>query len=273
MEPISIIVVDDEPLAREGLCLRLEDVDDFQVVAQCADGHQALQSIIDLTPDVVFLDIEMPGLTGMELMAQLHELPIAIPTIVFVTAYKDFALQAFEYQAFDYLLKPFTEERLDACLEHLRENHLEREALQKTSKLDKLLCRKTGKSLNGLIDSLEHSPGGGVQELQQTISLKSGNDWVRVKLDGILWIEAAGDYMCVYTEDETHVIRKTLKQFEQELDSRHFPRINRSAIVNLRKVSRLTPNSNGEYIAQLHTGHEVKVSRKYKFKLDELRAD
>ena len=102
--------------------------------------------------------------------------------------------------------------------------------------------------------------------------MKSGSEWVRVKLDDILWIEAAGDYMCVHTSDGTHIIRKTLKQFEQELDAKLFSRVNRSAIINLTKLVKLTPNSNGEYIAQLNTGENVKVSRKYKFKLDELKS-
>jgi two-component system LytT family response regulator len=110
-----------------------------------------------------------------------------------------------------------------------------------------------------------------MSELQRTVSMKSGSDWIRVRLDDITWIEAAGDYMCLHTSEGTHIIRKTLKQFEQELDPTLFPRVNRSAMINLSKLKRLTPNSNGEYLAQLTSGDSVKVSRKFKFKLEELR--
>ncbi len=271
MEQISAIIVDDEPLAREGLNIRMQDQADFTVLAQCADGNEALRTILERQPDVVFVDIEMPGLNGIELVEALHNRHITLPKIVFVTAFKDFALKAFEYHAFDYLLKPFSEERLIACLNNLRNANEEQKAFTQQGKLDELLSRKTGKSLDGFMHSLEQSRNAGMDELKQTISLKSGNEWIRVHLDIILWIEAAGDYMCVHTQDGTHIIRKTLKQFEQELDTNRFPRINRSAIVNLTKVVKLSPNSNGEYIASLTSGDEVKVTRKYKFNLDELR--
>nr|WP_277344134.1 LytTR family DNA-binding domain-containing protein [Paraglaciecola sp. 20A4] len=107
--------------------------------------------------------------------------------------------------------------------------------------------------------------------MQHVISLKSGSQWIRVKLDDIVWIEAAGDYMCVHTTSDTHIIRKTLKQFEEELDNELFPRVSRSAIINIAKLSTLTPNSNGEYVAQLGDDIRVKVGRKYKFSIDELR--
>ena len=110
-----------------------------------------------------------------------------------------------------------------------------------------------------------------MSELQRTVSMKSGSDWIRVRLDDITWIEAAGDYMCLHTSEGTHIIRKTLKQFEQELDPTLFPRVNRSAMINLSKLKRLTPNSNGEYLAQLTSVDSVKVSRKFKFKLEALR--
>lgn len=270
MEQISAIIIDDEPLAREGLNIRMQGQEDFKVLAQCADGNEALNAIVERQPDVIFVDIEMPGLNGLQLVEALHERQLPLPKVVFVTAYKEFALQAFEYQAFDYLLKPFSEDRLEACLNNLRNSYEEHKALNQQDKLDELLSRKTGKSLDGFMHTLEQSRHAGMDELKQTISLKSGNEWLRVQLDSILWIEAAGDYMCVHTQDGTHIIRKTLKQFEHELDTTRFPRINRSAIVNLTKVSKLSPNSNGEYIASLITGHEVKVSRKYKFRLEEL---
>jgi two-component system LytT family response regulator len=270
MQAITAIIVDDEPLAREGLALRLQCVADFSVLAQCATGEEALAAVVSQPPDVLFVDIEMPGLSGLDLANEIRKRDITAPKIVFVTAYKDFAVDAFACHAFDYLLKPYSEERLSNCIEKLRTAFAQDLVLTKQQKLDQLLSRRTGRTLDGFMHSLEHSPQASLEELQQTISLKSGTQWLRIQIDQILWIEAAGDYMCVHTYEGTHIIRKTLKQFEQELDHQRFVRISRSAIVNQAKVRKLTPNSNGEYIAQLCTGDEVKVSRLYKLKLGEL---
>jgi two-component system LytT family response regulator len=241
-------------------------------VAQCPSAQHALEAIDIYKPDIAFVDIEMPGITGLELAQQLAETKDAVPKVVFVTAYREFALNAFEFQAFDYLLKPFSDDRLSACLAKLVDSFFASDVVQQHRKLDALLNRKTGNSIDGFIQNLEVSSGGSMSDLQQTVSMKSGTEWVRVRLDDILWIEAAGDYMCVHTSQGTHIIRKTLKQFEQELDPLLFPRVNRSAMINLSKLQKLTPNSNGEYMAQLVSDHSVKVSRKYKFKLEELRS-
>jgi two-component system LytT family response regulator len=253
------------------LLLRLSDDPRFKVVAQCSSANQALDTIQQFKPDIAFLDIEMPGLTGLELAQQLTLNDAHTPKVVFVTAFREFALNAFEFQAFDYLLKPFSGERLASCLEKLVESFFTSDVVLQHQKLDELLNRQTGNSIGGFIQNLEVSKAASLRELQQTISMKSGSEWIRVKLDNILWIEAAGDYMCVHTLEGSHIIRKTLKQFELELDGTRFPRVNRSAMININKLVKLTPNSNGEYFARLTTGDTVKVSRKYKFKLEELR--
>jgi two-component system LytT family response regulator len=268
---LTAIVVDDERLAREGLMLRLNDDDRFDVVAQCPSAHHALDAIEQFQPDIAFVDIEMPGLSGLELAELLSKNTTAVPKVVFVTAFREFALNAFEFQAFDYLLKPFSDDRLASCLSKLVDSFFDSDVVLQHLKLDELLSRKTGNSIDGFIRNLEVTSGGSMSELQRTVSMKSGSEWIRVRLDDISWIEAAGDYMCVHTLEGTHIIRKTLKQFEQELDPNLFPRVNRSAMINLSKLKRLTPNSNGEYLAQLTSGDSVKVSRKYKFKLEELR--
>lgn len=271
MEQISTIIVDDEPLARQGLSTRMSQVEDFSVIAECGNGNDALVAIVEKQPDVVFVDIEMPGLNGIELAEALQNQASLPPKVVFVTAYREFALDAFNCHAFDYLLKPYSEERLDACLRKIRDAYKENNAFRKQRQLDQLLFRKTGKSLDAFVSTLEQSRQANLDDLQQHISVKSGTEWLRIKLDSILWIEAAGDYMCVHTLDTTHIVRKTLRQFEEELDVQRFPRINRSTIVNLTKVARLSPNSNGEYLAHLSSGQTVKVSRKYKLKLEELQ--
>jgi two-component system LytT family response regulator len=268
---LTAIIVDDERLAREGLMLRLNDDDRFDVVAQCPSAHHALEAIEQFQPDIAFVDIEMPGLSGLELAEQLSKNTTPVPKVVFVTAFREFALNAFEFHAFDYLLKPFSDDRLASCLSKLVDSFFDSDVVQQHLKLDELLSRKTGNSIDGFIRNLEVTSGGSMSELQRTVSMKSGSEWIRVRLDDISWIEAAGDYMCVHTLEGTHIIRKTLKQFEQELDPNLFPRVNRSAMINMSKLKRLTPNSNGEYLAQLISGDSVKVSRKYKFKLEELR--
>ena len=268
---LKAIIVDDERLAREGLMLRLTGDARFDVVAQCPSAHHALEAIEQFQPDIAFVDIEMPGLSGLELAEQLSKNTTPVPKVVFVTAFREFALNAFEFQAFDYLLKPFSDERLASCLSKLVDSFFDSDVVLQHLKLDELLSRKTGNSIDGFIRNLEVSSGGSMSELQRTVSMKSGSEWIRVRLDDISWIEAAGDYMCVHTLEGIHIIRKTLKQFEQELDPNLFPRVNRSAMINLNKLKRLTPNSNGEYLAQLTSGDSVKVSRKYKFKLEELR--
>jgi two-component system LytT family response regulator len=268
---LTAIIVDDERLAREGLRLRLNDDDRFDVVAQCPSAHHALCAIEQFQPDIAFVDIEMPGLSGLELAELLSKNTSAVPKVVFVTAFREFALNAFEFRAFDYLLKPFSDDRLASCLSKLADSFFDSDVVLQHLKLDELLSRKTGNSIDGFIRNLEVTSGGSMSELQRTVSMKSGSEWIRVRLDDITWIEAAGDYMCLHTSEGTHIIRKTLKQFEQELNPTLFTRVNRSAMINLSKLKRLTPNSNGEYLAQLISGDSVKVSRKFKFKLEELR--
>ena len=267
---LKAIIIDDESLAREGLIFRLNEDKRFKVVAECPSAHHALLAIEKFQPDIAFVDIEMPGLSGIELVEQLQHLDSPIPKVVFVTAFKEFALDAFEFQAFDYLLKPFSDDRLAGCLSKLVDSFFESDAVLQHHKLDALLSRKTGNSIDGFIRNLEASSGATMDELQQTVSLKSGSDWIRVKLADISWIEAAGDYMCVHTLEGTHIIRKTLKLFEEELTPNLFPRVSRSAMINISKLKRLSPNSNGEYIAHLTSGDSVKVSRKYKFQIEEL---
>ena len=268
---LTAVVVDDESLAREGLSFRLQADGRIQVVTECQSATEAIEAIHNLQPDIVFLDIEMPGMSGLELAKQLTLHPSRPIKIVFVTAFREFAINAFDFKAFDYLLKPFCDERLNRCIENLFDAFTQSDLLEQHKKLGVLLNRKTGNSIDGLLHNLEVAAQSSLNDLQQTISLKNGSEWLRVKLDSIAWIEAAGDYMCVHTLEGTHIIRKTLKQFEQELDQKRFPRVNRSAMVNIHKLMKLTPNSNGEYVAQLSTGDRVKVSRKYKFRLDELK--
>lgn len=271
MKQITAMIVDDEPLAREGLLLRIQSTSSLKVVCSCASANEAMLSIKELTPDVVFLDIEMPGMSGIDFARWIQQNMNQAPKIVFVTAFREFALDAFDFEAFDYLLKPFADDRFDNCVAKLEKVYSKEALVHEHKKLDQLLVSKTGNNIDKFMHKLEQAAPGKLNEVKDTISLKSGTEWLRVKLDSILWIEAAGDYMCVHTQQGTHIIRKTLKQFQDELDTEIFTRVNRSAIINLSKLTKLTPNSNGEYIALLCSGDNVKVTRKYKLQLDELK--
>lgn len=265
------MIVDDEPLAREGLMLHLNATGCIRVISACASANDAKLALEHYAPDVIFLDIEMPGLSGIDFAQWLQINAQNPPKIVFVTAFQEFAIKAFEFEAFDYLLKTFAEERFSACIDKLKVAFSESAVVEEHKKLGELLVRKTGNSLNTFIQDLAISEPGKLKEMEQTISLKSGTHWLRVQLSSINWIEAAGDYMCVHTQDGTHIIRKTLKQFEDDLTHKQFVRVNRSAIINLTKMKKLTPNSNGEYFALLTCGDTVKVTRNYKLQLDELQ--
>lgn len=271
MHPISTIIVDDEPLAREGLSLRLGSHDGFSVTAACANSQEAISAVVHTVPDVIFVDIEMPGVNGIELINKLRLMNTPMPIVVFVTAYSEFAQKAFECEAIDYVLKPFTEERLLQCLQKIQAVFAEREAVQQQQQLNKLLCEKTGKSLDGFIQTLNHTKQFSITDVNSTLALKSGSQWQRVNINEVLWLEAAGDYVCVHTEQENVIVRTSLKQLHGSLCQQRFIRVNRSVIVNSTKICSLTPNSNGEYIASLSSGDCVKVSRRYKLSLRELR--
>lgn len=267
---ITAMIVDDEPLAREGLLMRLQATNIVTVICSCASADEAKLAIAKFTPEVIFLDIEMPGMSGIEFAQWLQINMEGQCKVIFVTAFREFALSAFEFEAFDYLLKPFAEDRFEACISKLVKARGEHEAAQKHHELDELLVSKTGYSLGKFMKKLEVAEPGKLNQAYKTISLKSGTQWLRIEVDSIFWIEAAGDYMCLHTQEGTQIIRKTLKQLEDELDESQFLRVSRSAIVNVDKLVKLTPNSNGEYIATLASGDSVKVSRKYKFQLSEL---
>lgn len=268
--PLTAMVVEDEPLARQGLLLKLQDVPCIKVISACASAIDAQLIIKQHVPNVIFLDIEMPGMSGVQFLKWLKNEMEQMPTIVFVTAFKEFALDAYEYEALDYLLKPFADDRFDMCIKKIKAEFDRNKKVDEYGHIEQLLKTKTGNNIEGFVSRLESSDSNSLNQLDKTISLKSGTQWIRISLSSINWIEAAGDYMCVHTHEGTQIIRKTLKQFESELSPKYFARVNRSAIISLNKLSTLTPNSNGEYVALLTSGDKVKVTRKYKCKLDEL---
>ena len=258
MTPIRALIVDDEPLARRGLQIRLADEQDIVLVGEAGSGRLALERIRELSPDLVFLDVEMPGLSGFDVIGQLPT--ESMPLIVFVTAYDRYAVRAFEARAIDYLLKPVEPSRLAGALQNVRERLAQRRAGEQRDQLVQLMA-----DLKGSTDWPEEPvPGaaGGV------LSIREGRDIVRVRFEDIDWVDAAGDYMCVHAAGRTHILRGTMKSLEDALDPARFQRVHRSTIVNLQRVQRLRAHMNGEYFLVLEGGHELKLSRGFRDKVE-----
>ena len=268
MAKLRTIIVDDEPLARRGLELRLAGEPDVELVAQCANGEEAVRAIAEHHPDLMFLDIQMPGLDGF---GTLRAIPASqMPMVVFVTAYDHYAIRAFEASAVDYVLKPIEDSRLAQALFRVRQSHREREADTNCAKLLSLLGEVSGQP--GL--TLEKVLEGEALKLRrgdEKLAIKDGQRIVRVEPASIRWIDAAGDYMCIHTDADTHILRATMRELEQQLDPRRFQRVHRSTIVNLERVREMRSHINGEYFLILDSGNEIKLSRSYKDKVSLLK--
>jgi two-component system LytT family response regulator len=231
MSALRSLIVDDEPLARELLRRMLAQHGDVEVVGECGSGTQAVEAVREARPDLIFLDVQMPGLDGFGV---LSELAPDIPEVVFVTAYDQYALRAFDVHALDYLLKPFDEERLaravDRARAHLRRPDAEGDRRQILALLDEL--RATRAFLQPVAD--------------------------------IDWLEADGKYVKVHAGQRTHTIRETMTQLAEMLDPRRFLRISRSAIVNVDRIREIQPWFRGEYVVIMQSGAEVTSTRGYR---------
>ena len=258
---IRTILVDDEPLAIQGLELRLQAHDDVDIVAKCQNGREAISAIKTHKPDLVFLDIQMPGFDGFSVIQGLME--VEPPLFVFVTAYSDHMLKAFEAQAADYLMKPVEEARLADTLDRIRQRLTEKRSVGEVEKLKEVLAEVAPEAAadmagDGAVG--EVSPG----RFEKLINIKDRGQIFRVDVDTIERIDAAGDYMCIYTGDNTLILRETMKDLEKRLDPRRFQRVHRSTIVNLDLVKQVKPHTNGECFLVLNSGASVKVSRSYR---------
>jgi two-component system LytT family response regulator len=264
---IRAIIVDDEPLARRGLELRLRDAPDIEIVRQCANGREALAAITDLQPDLMFLDIQMPGLSGFDVLRQVPQ--ESLPLLVFVTAFDRFAIDAFEAHALDYLLKPVDEARLARALDRVRAQWQQRQAVAQREQLMAMLADLTGR---GEIEPGTPPPAAGTalaaRRYASMLPIRVGRETIRLDVAAIDWVDAAGDYMCVHAAGQTHVLRATMKELEEMLDPQVFQRVHRSTIVNLARVRSLRPHLNGECFLKLESGQEVKLSRSFRDKVE-----
>ena len=320
--PLTALVVDDEKLAREGLALRLEALGSVDILEQCENGRAALRAITAYEPDVVFLDIQMPGISGFDLISQIQgdAMPMlvfvtafdafaidafqfhavdyllkpveqdrlqaavdrcrerkagrtasadnqgdAMPMLVFVTAFDAFAIDAFQFHAVDYLLKPVEQDRLQAAVDRCRERKAGRTASADKHRLLEMVVSLSGKSEDAIRDVLltDHMQEHRIDRL----AIKDGSSTSFVSIRDIDWIDAAGDYMCVHVGTQTHIMRTTMKELESKLDASVFQRVHRSTIVNLERVEKVSSHMNGEYYLTLIGGSTLKMSRSYKNKI------
>jgi two-component system LytT family response regulator len=284
---ITCIIVDDEPLARRGLAVRLEAFDDINIISQCCNGREAIEAIRAYSPDLMFLDIQMPGLSGFEVIESIIEQGLKMPVVVFVTAFDQYAIKAFEVHALDYLLKPADEERLNQAVIKIRQVLKTNNDSMHKSKLVRLVSDVTGNDYKQIIAELESNQILSVSNYSDVLAIKDGGEVSRVPVKDILWIDAAGDYMCVHTltaissnktvsalnstinvqQENTHILRKTMKELEVCLDPKQFIRNHRSTIVNKHFIDKFCSQVNGEYFLVLKNGKELKVSRSYKDKV------
>ncbi|HEU0307194.1 MAG TPA: LytTR family DNA-binding domain-containing protein [Lysobacter sp.] len=266
---LRTIIVDDEPLARRGLELRLGDHADVEIVGQYGDGAAAIAAVHLQRPDLMFLDVQMPGVDGFE---TLRHVPASeMPLVVFVTAYDHYAIRAFEASATDYLLKPVDDGRLAQALARVRQARAQRDASGHCAHLLGLLGELSGRPPLDLDEALRPDA---IEQLRREdkLAVRDGGRTVRIDLASIRWIDAAGDYMCIHTDGETPlgntlVLRATMRDLEKQLDPQRFPRIHRSTIVNARRVVELRPHTNGESFLRLDCGQELKVSRSHRDKV------
>ncbi len=263
---LRALIVDDEELARRGLEIRLAEFDDIEICGQARNGREALAAVREQSPDLMFLDVQMPGMNGFEVLQSLSG--SSMPDIIFVTAYDEFALQAIDANALDYLLKPINDDRLLEAIERVRRHREAKQADEQRNKLLKFVCELTGRELT--LESALQAATDEYQSYPTRIAIRDGSETNCVDVEAIDWVDAAGDYMCVHSSGVTFVLRGTMKHLEDLLDPETFVRVHRSAIVNRHRVTSMRPHRNGEYFLQLGDATELKLSRKYKGNLGRL---
>ncbi len=248
MNKIRTLIVDDEPLAREGIRMLLSEDPQITIAGECSDGSDAVEKIVEQLPDLVFLDIQMPEISGFDVLEQIGS--DAAPPIIFVTAFDKYALQAFDVHAIDYLLKPFTRERFFKALEKAKVQ---------------IATGEAHKNLQALIEGLELRG-----KYMERVVVKTSGRIFFLDVGEIEWIEAADTYVRLHVGRESHLVRGTMNRLETKLDPNKFLRIHRSIIVNLERIKELHPLFHGEYAITLHDGTRLTSGRSYRNRLQPL---
>jgi two-component system LytT family response regulator len=254
---MDILLIDDEPLARKRLRQFLRECNDCNIVGECGDGREAVARIRQLQPDLVFLDVQMPEVSGLDVLAALD--PGERPLVIFVTAHDEYAVRAFEVHAVDYLLKPFDRERFQEAFARARALIANRAAVAEREKLSALLS-ETGKVAGS------NEPSADV--MHDRILVKTGTRVLFLDPGDIDWVEAAGNYVKLHVGENEYIVRESITRLENMLATRHFARVHRSTIVNLNRVRELRPWFSGEMIIVMQNGTELKLSRTYRKDLE-----
>ncbi|MFT6731846.1 MAG: two-component system LytT family response regulator [Polaribacter sp.] len=261
MNRITTIIVDDEPLALSLLKSKLNKIEEVEIVAECKNGREAIQAVIDLEPQLLFLDIQMPGIDGLGVIKQL-QMEI-VPLVVFTTAYEQYALDAFEIHAVDYILKPIDGERINRAVQR---------AISRLKTGQELAHKPRIISAINSINQTETSFSNQKQvenknkkdNIVKKIIIRDRDEITLLEQSDIEWIDAAGDYVCLHSKGITHIKRSTLKNILSKLNPDIFKRIHRSTIVNLNHIKKVIPYTKGEYYLKLGEYDQVKVSRNYR---------
>jgi len=248
MDRIRTLIVDDEPLSRQGIRAVLEKDPEIQVLGEAADGLEALERIRADHPDLVFLDVQMPEMNGFDVLDALA--PEELPLVVFVTAYDQYALNAFQVHALDYLLKPYEDARMLEALDHVKVQLRQKNGTHTTKRL---------------LDMLDTTKG----ERNRTgrIMVRSGGRITFVRVDDVDWIEAQGDYVCLHTQGKKHLVREKISDMEAQLSPEHFLRIHRSTMINVSRIKEMQPLFHGEYSVMLQDGTRLTMSRSFRDKV------
>lgn len=259
---LQVLVVDDEPLARERLCDLLEGRAEVERIETAASGTAAVKAIQSLEPDLVFLDVQMPGLDGLDVVREIG--PDAMPVTVFVTAYDQYALNAFELAAIDYLLKPFDDERFEQAFERAKETIQLRTLGQMKNRLAALLQADDEEP-----SSAEAASSDADTKYLERVAVESRGQVRIVPVEEIKYIKSDGPYLELYTAEEKHLIRERMKTLEDRLDPEAFCRIHRSAIVRLDQIEAFLRQAGGRYAVRLKDGTRLSVSRSRREALEE----
>lgn len=262
MTKLRTLIVDDEPLALKLLRSKLEKIEHIEIIGECKNGREAITATIDLEPDLIFLDIQMPGLNGFDVVKNLQS--EIVPLVVFTTAYEQYALDAFDVHAVDYILKPIDKERIGRAVQRALTRFNNEDASENKTRIIGAID-----AINDLEDlDTEYQEFVPIErqqnDIEKKIVIKERDEITLLKQVDIEWIDAAGDYVCLHAEGETHIKRSTLKDLLDELDPAIFKRVHRSTIVNLNYILKVIPHTKGEFFLQIGEFERIKVSRNYR---------